>query len=235
MIYLMENSFCIIPVRGGSKGLPRKNLLKIYKNLSLLEWTIYQAKKVYKCEKIIVSTEDQKLKHLANASNVRVIDRPANLAKDTSSTLSVIDHLFEIFESEEILVDSFTILQVTSPLRDSKNIRESLELINSNKYDSVLSVYKDDKHPAKNYFNVDGFLEPVIPNYEFLPRQSLPQVYRRNGAIFSVKSEYYKNNKKLWGGKIGYVLMDKERSIDIDYYDDFIKAKEFIKKNIKDF
>ena len=231
----MKNSYCIIPVRGGSKGLPRKNLLKIYKNISLLEWTIGQAKKVYELEKIIVSTEDCELKNIAAACNLRVIDRPVDFAKDNSSTLSVIDHLFDIFKSEKIIVDSFTILQVTSPLRNYKIIKDSLELINSNKYDSVLSVYKDDNHPAKNYFYKNGFLEPVIPNYEFLPRQSLPQVYRRNGAIFSVKSEYYKNNKKLWGGKIGYVLMDKERSIDIDYYDDFIKAKEYIKKNIKDF
>ena len=231
----MKNSFCIIPVRGGSKGLPRKNLLKIYNNISLLEWTINQAKKVYECEKIIVSTEDSELKSIAKESNVRVVNRPADLAKDKSSTLSVIDHLFEIFESEEIILDSFTILQVTSPLRDSKHIKNSLELINSNKYDSVLSVYIDDKHPAKNYFYVNGFLEPVIPNYEFFPRQLLPVVYRRNGAIFSVTSDYYKKYKKLWGGKIGYVLMDKERSIDIDYYEDFIKAKEFIKKNLKNF
>ena len=66
----MKNSFCIIPVRGGSKGLPRKNLLKIYKNISLLEWTINQAKKVYECEKIIVSTEDSELKSIAKESNV---------------------------------------------------------------------------------------------------------------------------------------------------------------------
>ena len=231
----MKNSFCIIPVRGGSKGLPRKNLLKIYKNISLLEWTINQAKKVYECEKIIVSTEDFELKSIAKELNVRVVNRPADLAKDKSSTLSVIDHLFEIFESEEMILDSFTILQVTSPLRDSKHIKNSLELINSNKYDSVLSVYIDDKHPAKNYFYNNGFLEPVIPNYEFLPRQLLPVVYRRNGAIFSVTRNFYKKNKKLWGGKIGYVLMDKERSIDIDYYEDFIKAKEFIKKNLKKF
>ena len=229
----MKNSYCIIPVRGGSKGLPRKNLLKIYKNISLLEWTIDQAKKVYECERIIISTEDYELKNIAASSNLRVIDRPADLAKDNSSTLSVIDHLFEVFESEKITIDSFTILQVTSPLRDSKNIRKSLELINSSKYDSVLSVYKDDLHPAKNYFYINGYLEPVIPNCEFLPRQLLPVVYRRNGAIFSVKTDYYKKNKKLWGGKIGYVLMDKERSIDIDYYEDFLKASEFIKKNIK--
>ena len=135
-------------------------------------------------------------------------------------------------DTEKIIVDSFTILQVTSPLRNYKIIKDSLELINSNKYDSVLSVYKEDIHPAKNYFYIDGFLESVMPNYEFLPRQSLPFVYRRNGAIFSVKSDYYKKNKKLWGGKIGHVLMDKERSIDIDYYEDFIKAKEFYQRKV---
>jgi len=171
-----------------------ENLLKIYKNISLLEWTINQAKKVYECEKIIVSTEDFELKSIAKELNVRVVNRPADLAKDKSSTLSVIDHLFEIFESEEMILDSFTILQVTSPLRDSKHIKNSLELINSNKYDSVLSVYIDDKHPAKNYFYNNGFLEPVIPNYEFLPRQLLPVVYRRNGAIFSVTRNFYKKN-----------------------------------------
>ena len=227
----MQTSFCIIPVRGGSKGIPRKNLLHIYGNTSLLEWTIFQAKKVFENQNIIISTEDYELKNIAKSLDVRVIDRPQNLAKDQSSTLSVINHLFEIFDLENLIIDSFSILQVTSPLRKVDNIKEALKLISDDKYDSVLSVYKDDKHPAKNYFLKDGFLKPVLPENQFCNRQSLPMVLRRNGAIFSVKTKFYREKQQLWGGKIGYVLMSKERSIDIDYFEDFIKAKEFLKKN----
>ena len=228
----MKKSFCIIPVRGGSKGIPRKNLLKIYANLSLLEWTIFQAKKVYDTENIIISTEDFELKNIAKSCDVRVIDRPEYLAKDESSTLNVVDHLFEIFELDNLIVDSFTILQVTSPLREIINIKDALKLINSNQYDSVISVYEDHNHPAKNYLLNEKYLKPVLPKHEFSSRQNLPKVLRRNGAIFSVKTNFYKEKKQLWGGRMGYVLMSKERSIDIDYFEDYLKAKEFL-KNIK--
>ena len=81
----MKKNICIIPARGGSKGIPRKNLLKIHENLSLLEWTIFQAKKVYDTANIIISTEDFELKNIAKSCDVRVIDRPEYLAKDESS------------------------------------------------------------------------------------------------------------------------------------------------------
>ena len=168
-------------------------------------------------------------KRVAQSCNIRVIDRPKYLAKDNSKTISVIDHLFKVFQKENINCDSFTILQVTSPLRLNSHIKDSINLINTNKYDSVISVYEDDNHPAKSYFIKNGNLESILPKYEYLQRQKLPKVVRRNGAIFSVKKDFYIQNKKLWGGEMGFVLMSKERSIDIDTFDDLDKARYFLK------
>ena len=228
----MKKNLCIIPVRGGSKGIPRKNLRNIYRKITLLEWTINQAKEVFSKEDIIISTEDSEMKEVAQSCNVRVIDRPKYLAKDNSKTISVIDHLFKVFEKENINFNTFTILQVTSPLRLITNIKDAIKLINNYNYDSVISVYEDSKHPAKTYFIKKGNLEPVLPKYEYLQRQKLPKVVRRNGAIFSVNKDFYIQNKKLWGGRMGFILMSKERSIDIDTFDDLNKARLFL-ENIK--
>lgn len=108
----MKKSLCIIPVRGGSKGIPRKNLKYIYRKITLLEWTINQAKEVFPKEDIIISTEDSEMKKIAQSCKVRVIDRPKYLAKDNSKTISVIDHIFKVFQKESIYCDTFTILQV---------------------------------------------------------------------------------------------------------------------------
>ena len=145
----MKKNLCIIPVRGGSKGIPRKNLRNIFRKITLLEWTINQAKEAFSRDDIIISTEDSEMKKVAQSCNVRVIDRPKYLAKDNSKTISVIDHLFKVFKKENINFNAFTILQVTSPLRLITNIKDSIKLINNYNYDSVISVYEDDNHPAK--------------------------------------------------------------------------------------
>ena len=150
------------------------------------------------------------------------------LATDDATTSSVVKHLLKEIDFNCERFNSITILQVTSPLRQKKDILSALNMIIQENYDSVLSVYKSDNSAAKTYISEEGNAKSVLPNYEFLSRQKLPIFYRRNGAIFSVKRELFNLTGKLWGGYLGLVIMDKERSIDIDNFEDLENARKYL-------
>lgn len=208
---------CAIPVRGGSKGIPRKNLAEIVDGVSLLEWTIRQALGAYPVEDIFVTTDDREMAQLAARCGVQVVDRPPELAQDASTTASVIDHLLEVADPDGTRFDGIAILQVTSPLRTVEDIRSSQALMRSGKFDSVVSVFEErNVHPAKMYFIESGSAVPVAPAYECSRRQDLPKVFRRNGAIFVTTRAHFKRTGRLWGGRTGLVEMPQERSIDVD-------------------
>ena len=143
-----------------------------------------------------------------------------------SNTVSI--DLLKSFFSFSERFNSITILQVTSPLRQKKDILDAVNMINQENYDSVLSVYKSDNGAAKTYILEEGNAKSLLPNYEFLSRQKLPIFYRRNGAIFSVKRELFDLTGKLWGGDLGLVIMEKERSIDIDNFEDLENARKYL-------
>src|SRR5688572_19015877 len=119
---------CIIPVRGGSKGVPRKNLAELVEGVSLLEWTIRQAQRAYASEEVFVSTEDEELMRVARASNAKVVARPMELAQDESTTASVVEHLLEGVDPGAHAFAAISILQVTSPLRTVEDILASREM-----------------------------------------------------------------------------------------------------------
>lgn len=224
---------CVIPVRGGSKGLPRKNALEIVDGISLLEWTVQQALDCYPVEDIVVSTEDNELARIAESCFVSVVKRPAELAQDISTTAVVVDHLLSVLDPEAIRFDAVAILQVTSPLREADDIRRSIEMMNSGTYDSVVSASMTTTcHPAKLYFLEDTMevpvARPVASEHEFARRQDLPQAYRRNGAIFLVTRDHYARTGRLWGGRTGLVVMPENRSVDIDTAEDLNRAREML-------
>lgn len=224
---------CIIPVRGGSKGLPKKNSLEIKNGISLLEWTINQAHKTYPNEDVIVSTEDINLSNIARLSGARVLNRPSYLAQDNSSTSDVVLDVLKQLEPYSYVYEAIAILQVTSALREDNDINQSIEMIKTNLYDSIISVYETkDSHPAKQYYleKINGIdvASSFVPSLQHANRQERPNVYQRNGAIFTVTKNYFFKTNKLWGGRIGVVKMPYERSIDIDTAEDLEKARLFI-------
>ncbi len=220
-------SFCIIPVRGGSKGIPRKNLAE-FNGMSLLEWTIEQAKEVYKNEQILVSTEDAEMAMVAKATGVTLIDRPIELAQDETTTNAVVDHLLAEIDEDGSKFNHFTILQVTSPLRNAEDIQKAENLMQTAEYESLVSAYLEtESHPAKMYQMQNGKAVSVAPKMEYMRRQDLPKVYRRNGAIFSCTRSFYDRTGKLWGGGMGIVEMPKTRSVDVDTPEDLARANQF--------
>jgi CMP-N,N'-diacetyllegionaminic acid synthase len=149
---------CLIPVRGGSKGLPRKNALEIYKGKSLLEWTIIQANKAFPHEDIIVSTEDNELSNIAKSVNAIVLDRPANLAQDDTTTAAVVENILQHLDPDKKIYDAICILQVTSALRKNEDILESIKMISSKKYDSVIICFKKVNVAAGDSLAVDDVI-----------------------------------------------------------------------------
>lgn len=224
---------CVIPVRGGSKGLPRKNAAEIVEGVSLLEWTIRQALASYPLGDVVVSTEDAELAGIAQDCGVLVAARPAELAQDETTTAAVVDHLLAQLDPDAKLFDAIAILQVTSPLRQVGDIRRSIEMISSGAYDSVVSAYQTMAcHPAKLYFldetKATPTAIPVAPELQRARRQDLPKAFRRNGAIFIVTREYYQKTGQLWGGCTGLVVMPESRSIDIDTAADLARVRQML-------
>jgi CMP-N-acetylneuraminic acid synthetase len=204
-----------------------------------LEWTARQALACYPAEDIVVSTEDGELSTIARGCGVPVVDRPAKLAQDDTTTAAVVDHLLARLDPEATRYDAVAILQVTSPLRQASHIRNSIEMINGGAYDSVVSAYKTTTcHPAKLYFldetSETPVARPVSPTHEFARRQDLPQAFRRNGAIFLVTRDHYARTGRLWGGRTGLVVMPMSRSVDIDSAPDLDRAKQFLTQTNKD-
>ena len=228
-------------MRGGSKGLPRKNALEIKEGVSLLEWTINQANEVFQNNDVIVSTEDLELSSIAKNVGARVLDRPTELAQDETTTATVAKHVLQQLDPEERIYDAICILQVTSALRRKEDILKSIKMISSEKYDSIISGFElINNHPAKQYTinEIQGLLvaESILPESHPLQQQHAnrhqrAKIYQRNGAIFLVTRKHFIETGHLWGGCIGIVQMPFERSIDIDTADELKQARFFLKQN----
>lgn len=224
----MKNA-CIIPVRGGSKGIPRKNLAELVKGISLLEWTIDQAMRCFDRDEIFVSTEDDEMASVATSRGACVVQRPRELAQDYSTTASVVSDLLNTIDPGARRFDMVAILQVTSPLRRDEDVKSATNMIRTGRFDSVVSGFEvTDTHPAKMYY-LDGELAvPVSSKYETSRRQDLPKAFRRNGAIFMTTRRHFNATGMLWGARTGLVIMPRERSIDIDTPGELEAARHFI-------
>lgn len=215
----------LIPARGGSKGLPGKNILQL-KGKPLICHTIDAAKGAMGVNDVIcVSTEDAKIKSIVHKYGVEVyFDRPQELATDNASTLDVISHAVDWFKRETEIFDVIVLLQVTSPLRNAKHIKEALGLWSS-EIDMVVSVKKTDSNPYYSLFEEDsnGLLVKSKQG-NFHRRQDCPVVYEYNGAIYIFGVGSYPS-KAL---KIKKYVMTKTESIDIDDEIDFKLAEYYL-------
>lgn len=219
----------VIPARGGSKGVPGKNI-KLLDGKPLIQYTIDAAKEVVAEEKICVSTDDLEIKAVVEALGTKVpFLRPAELATDRAGTYEVLLHAVKYYESQGYYPDVLILLQATSPFRTSKHIEEALELFD-NDCEMVVSVKETKANP---YYilreeNSKGWLENSKKG-NFTRRQDCPKVYELNGAIYivSVKSLKQKNISEFT--KVKKYIMDFISSHDIDDIMDW-KMAELLKK-----
>lgn len=217
----------IIPARGGSKGLPGKNI-KLLNGKPLIAYTIEAALKSKRISRVIVSTDDEEIARISIQYGAEVpFLRPDFLATDTA--MAVDNYIYTIerlsAESGEV-IGEFVVLQPTSPLRISEDIDNAIKLFYSKDADSVIS-YTQEQHPVSwhKYINEDGTFEDILPP-NINNRQALRISYYPNGAVYVFRFKIIKEHKYYTDKSYAYV-MPRERSVDIDYLVDF-KYAEFL-------
>ena len=222
----------IIPARGGSKRIPNKNIKKLL-GKPMIYYTIKEAKKSKYLSEIVVSTEDKKIAKIVNEYNVKVIDRPKYLAKDTSSSLDIFKHVITQLENKEnFSPDIVVILQPTSPLRIVHDIDNSIRKFIFNKCDSVVSVSKVEHPPHWMYILKNRKLNRIIIKGQEnkIERKDLPTIYQLNGAVEVTSRNNIIKNNSLLGKMILPYLMPLNRSIDIDNVLEFNLTKLLLSK-----
>ena len=226
------NILAIIPARGGSKGVPRKNIKKIA-GKPLIAYTIESAVKSRHINKVIVSTEDQEIAQISENYGAEVIERPEKLALDNSSTIDAIFHALNYLKMNDYIPDIVVLLQPTSPLRTTKDIDESIELFCKKDCESVISVCEFEHSPYWSLKIENNYLKPTFGEEYFkMRRQDLPASFLPNGAIFISNPQNLINYEGFYCKEIMPYLMSPESSIDIDTEMDF-KIAETILKELK--
>lgn len=215
----------IIPARGGSKGILRKNIKEIV-GKPLISYSIESAIKSEYVDKVIVSTDDSEIAKVSIEYGADVIKRPEHLAEDNSLTIDTIIHSLDYFEEEYCVPDIVILLQPTSPLRKTYDIDNSLKLFMENECNSVISVCKIEHSPYWSLEIEENYLKPKFGQKYFkMRRQELPKLYMPNGAIFISTPKNLKNYKTFYLDKTLPYLMPIERSVDIDTELDFKLAE----------
>lgn len=213
----------VIPARGGSKGLPGKNI-KPFCGRPLIHWTIDQAKDSAYIDDIIVSTDCTSIRKVVNQlGEFTPYMRPAHLASDSASMVDVIIDIMGRYPKYVFVV----VLQPTSPLRSASDIDRAFEVLVQKNADSCVSVCKVDKSPYWMYtMNNVKQLEPILEQKKDIScRQHLPSVYALNGAIYLCRCSWLKHSKFFVTADTVAVSMPKSRSVDIDSLDDFNYAE----------
>lgn len=222
----------LIPARGGSKGVPRKNL-RLVGGRPLIEWTIEAAKGASCLGDVFVTTDDREISQVSTAAGAIVIDRPCLIAGDKTPMTDVIQHALSVCEvMQETRYDYILLLQPTAPMREAVDIDGAIARIIESRADSVISVYRvEDTHPARMYLlDNSGELVPYSQEPVGSLRQDLPNVYHRNGAIYLCTTDFFKRAGKLWGGRMLPFVMPKERSANIDDMEDLLIADFLISR-----
>jgi len=220
----------IIPARGGSKRLPRKNILDLG-GKPLIGWTIEAARRSNYIDQIVVTSDDSEILSIALQYGAKTLQRPDELSSDTASSFDAIKHAIDNMQSYDYII----LLQPTSPLRTNTHIDEAIALLDEKKADAVISVCETDHSPLwSNTLPSDGSLTDFIRDEVKNKRsQDLEPFYRLNGAVYICKTETLLAQKSFFiDSNIFAYIMDKKSSIDIDEAIDFLFAETLIKASI---
>lgn len=223
----------IIPARGGSKGVPRKNI-KLLGKMPLIEYTIHAAKQSKFLTDIIVSTDDEEIAIAAEISGCKPpFVRPSELAQDASTSIEVVQHAIDFFEKQTIFFDAVCLLQPTSPFREAGFIDAAIQKFIEKQSDSLVSVL-----PVPHEYNPhwtfeeteNGLLKIATGDKTMIPRrQELPKAFHRDGSIYIAKTEAVKSGS-FYGNSITYIESNPDFYVNIDTMEDWKHAEELIIK-----
>ncbi len=228
------NVLALIPARGGSKGVPRKNI-KLLQGKPLIQYSIDACKGSKYISEIMVSTDDQEIAEVSKSLGASVPElRPAHLASDTSPTIDTVVYTLEYYQSKGNHFDAVILIQPTSPLRTSDDIDKAIEIFQSEGNDALISVI-----PVPHEYNPHWVFvrndkgQPMIATGEkeiITRRQNLPPAYIRNGAIYITKSEVIINQKSLYGQSLSMYEMGDDLHVNIDTLEDWMNAEKIMEE-----
>lgn len=223
----------IVPARGGSKGIPRKNLVPLC-GRPLIAYTIEAALGAEMLTRLIVSTEDEEIAGVAMSLGADVpFRRPPELASDDARSLPVVQHAVRQVEDEEgSRYDVIVMLQPTTPLRTSQDIDEGIRLLLDSGADSVVSVVDVGAHHPFRMKRIDDdgrLINFVDQGFEDMrPRQELPRVYIRSGDLYISRRAVVMEQSTLVGTDCRAVVIQEERAVNIDTPLDLLRAEQVL-------
>ena len=227
----------IIPARGGSKGVPGKNI-KLLNGKPLLQYTSEIALESQYLTAVILSSDDTQIITVAKSLGIQVpFLRPEEFAKDTTSTLDVIIHALQWYQNQAIFFDAVCLLQVTSPFRTVAFLDKAIEKFITSGCDSLVSVQKVplEYNPHWTFeVNPEGNLKIATGEEKIINRrQQLPDAYHRDGSIYLTKTEVLLQQLSLYGKSTSFVESSPEFYVNIDTLADWEKAEHMIKNKQK--
>lgn len=223
----------LIPARGGSKGIPSKNIIEIY-GKPLIQYSIECAKGSKYLDRTIISTDDMKIKDVAVKCGGDVpFMRPPELALDTSKTIDAVVHAINWLKEHGEEYDYLVLLQNTVPLRKPWHIDEAIEKLFASNEKSLVSVTEVDENPVlMRTINEDGTVHNLLNVNSTMRRQDFPKFYRVDGAIYIQKLDKdFGLNTSLNDGRLSYII-EERYSVDIDTYLDIRKIEYYLEQEL---
>jgi N-acylneuraminate cytidylyltransferase/CMP-N,N'-diacetyllegionaminic acid synthase len=222
----------IVPARGGSKGLPGKNIRTLF-GKPMIAYTIEAALKSKYVQEIIISTDDKKIADIAVANGaICPFMRPPDLAKDDSQAVDTYLYTVEKLNGQcEYDIKEFVVLQPTSPLRIAEDIDKTIDIFYKRNADSAASFTKE-SHPIvwHKYLDDDGKIVKLFTEDQLLNRQEIKPSYYPNGAVYVFQYDLLKKNRIYYTQRSYAYVMPFERSVDIDTIDDFEYAEFLLRR-----
>ena len=225
------SSLFVIPARGGSKGIPGKNI-KMLGDKPLISYSIDIARSIVSDENICVSTDDQRIIKVVESLGLKIpFTRPAHLATDQAGTFEVVLHALNFFEQQGKFYESIVLLQPTSPFRTTLDVLDAMKVFDL-ETDMVVSVKETKSNPYFMLFeeSSDGYLYPSKTG-NFFRRQDVPKVYEYNGAIYVINTRSLRKYNSLRAfQKVKKYVMDEFHSLDIDQPIDWKIAEIYLEQ-----
>lgn len=229
----MSKTLVVIPARGGSKGIPYKNI-KLLGGKPLIQYSIDLARDIANDELICVTTDDEKIIEVCESLDLHVpFVRPAELSTDTAGSYEVLLHALDFYTKQGKNIDKIVLLQPTSPFRTIQQLKDALAMWNEDS-ELIISVKKTKANPYYLLMeeNEDGFLEISKKAGNIAQRQSAPDVYEINGAIYIISAKKLLQEKTLRDFKTKKYVMDELSSVDIDEPLDWLFAETIINNGL---
>ncbi|MEO0564928.1 MAG: acylneuraminate cytidylyltransferase family protein [Chloroflexota bacterium] len=227
-------AIAMIPARGGSKRVPRKNV-RLLGGQPLISYSIAAALRARSVDRVIVNTDDDEIASVAAEAGAEVQRRPAELATDSAKTIGVVRHALGELATQGNLYPFVVLLQPTSPFRQPSQIDKAVELYDKHRCDSVVSHIRVDYfHPNRMKSIKNGKIVPYCePEVENIPRSALRPAYYRDGSIYGFRWNLPLETDSLMGEDIRPIITNRDYFVNIDEERDWIIAEHILESNAR--